>query len=156
MRRNSLNHTATHCITPQHMLGQVHLVIVMRHNTLQHTATHCNTLQHTATHLQNVFGQVHLAIVMRRPVRQRYRNFRRDYYYFCACTYFRTPMHTYIHVCIRKCIRINIHMYVYITKFILRATTTSVVLEEHTYIHEYSCKQTHTRTRAHTNTCKHM
>ena len=31
LRRDTLQHTATHC------------------NTLQHTATHCNTLQHTAT-----------------------------------------------------------------------------------------------------------
>ena len=42
MRRNALQHTATHYDTLQHIC-----------NTLQHTATHCNTLQHTAAHLQH-------------------------------------------------------------------------------------------------------
>jgi len=42
MRRNTLQHTATHYDTLQHIC-----------NTLQHTATHCNTLQHTAAHLQH-------------------------------------------------------------------------------------------------------
>ena len=35
--RGGLQHTATHCNTPQHT--------ATHRNTLQHTATHCNTLQ---------------------------------------------------------------------------------------------------------------
>jgi len=40
--RVTLQHTATHCNTPQHTAAH--------RNTLQHTATHCNTPQHTAAH----------------------------------------------------------------------------------------------------------
>ena len=39
---NTLQHTATHCITRHHT--------ATHGNTMQHTAAHCNTLQHTAAH----------------------------------------------------------------------------------------------------------
>ena len=45
---NTLQHTATHCNTLQH-LTHTYQVATHYNNTLQHTATHCNTPQHTAT-----------------------------------------------------------------------------------------------------------
>ena len=49
---NTLQHTATHCITLQHIATCY--IILQRtappYNTLQHAATRRNTLQHTATH----------------------------------------------------------------------------------------------------------
>ena len=64
---NTLQHTATHCKTLQHICNTLQhakiycntfatLCNTLQHtiasscSTLQHTATHCNTLQHTATH----------------------------------------------------------------------------------------------------------
>ena len=57
-RRQTLQHTATHCNTLQHTPLTEETDSATHCNTLQHTATHCNTLrsrrrqtvQHTATH----------------------------------------------------------------------------------------------------------
>ena len=58
---NTLQQTATHCITTGDIIGRWsdkhtarHCKIKARCSTLQHAATHCNTLQHTARHCNTI------------------------------------------------------------------------------------------------------
>ena len=46
---NTLQHTATHCTTPQQRLISS-LNMNLKSNTLQRIAKHCNTLEHTVTY----------------------------------------------------------------------------------------------------------
>ena len=56
---NTLQHTATHCNTLQHVATHCNTIDLVKNlqNQLLHTATHCHTLQHTATHC-NTFNLV--------------------------------------------------------------------------------------------------
>ena len=49
--RQSMCHTATHCITRQHTASHCNTLhhTSKHYNTLQRTATHCNTKQHSTT-----------------------------------------------------------------------------------------------------------
>ena len=55
---DTLQHTATHCNTPQQTNTSIHSSN-MHTDTLQRTATHCNTLRHTATSCNKPDTSIH-------------------------------------------------------------------------------------------------